>query len=149
MNEDALAIDLFKLVVRRIKKRIDSLRELQNKRFQNVGFETWLKVEALAALKSKVKKIRGNGPDLKLEYKGCCLDIELKAASDLSPSWIKKGIQYKTPCLFMVFMVKCNNVEKLKSYIKIIYSRKIQDKEDNDNKWFVGLAKPKKFRINL
>lgn len=92
-----LKSDFFLPVAKRIRERADSLREIQ--RFPRSGIEAWLKVEAVAALGRKVKAIKNRGPDLVMHSGE---RIELKAATDLNVSDLRKGaIRYNTPCLIL------------------------------------------------
>ena len=126
--------EIFHIVAKRVIAKRESLREL--KRFQKMGIEGWLKVEAIAALGDKVHKVRNRGPDLVLEDN---IEIELKAATDFNPKYIIEGAtKYQTLCLFLGDGSDRNNIEKLRSEeaIKVV-SAKIFG--DNGNEWIIGI----------
>jgi len=130
--------DIFKPIVKRVKSNKYSLKELR--RFaKNMGFEGWLKVEAIAALGKKVKKVKNKGADLVL--KGGT-EIELKCATNFSLSWIKNGaLKYKTPCLFLGDGSDKEKFSKLKSDVDIM----VIDYEtfnDSINDWIIGMIRP-------
>ena len=128
--------EIFDIVARRVIARKESLREL--KRFQKMGIEGWLKVEAIAALGDKVKKVRNRGPDLILEDN---TKIELKAATDLSPKYIVEGAtKYQTPCLFLGDGSDRDNIEKLRSEeaIEVVCEETFRD---NGSEWIIGMIK--------
>jgi hypothetical protein len=89
-------------IFHRVKDRRESLSGLH--RFLRLGIEGWLKVEAAAALGSRVEQIRSNGPDLVVRYGDTIVMIELKAATDLNASYLRGGVT-KYPiavgCLFL------------------------------------------------
>lgn len=139
--------DILKPVVKRIIERKDSLIELR--RFaKNLGFEGWLKVEAIAALNKKVMDVKNKGVDLLLDDG---LEIELKAANDLNRSYIRKGAtKYQTPCLFIGGLdigdgSKGKKVEMLESEKVRIIAYEIFN--DGKNKWVVGIVAPKNYKI--
>lgn len=89
--------DVFLPVAKRLRDRADSLREMR--RFPRSGIEAWLKVEVVAALGQKVAALQNKGPDILLSTGE---QIELKAATDLNPQYIREGAtKYNTPCIFL------------------------------------------------
>lgn len=128
--------EIFDIVARRVREKKESLREL--KRFQSMGIEGWLKVEAIAALGDRVQKVRNRGPDLVLEDN---IEIELKAATDFNPKYIIEGAtKYQTKCLFLGDGSDKENIEKLRSEeaIKVVSAEIFRD---NGNEWIIGLIK--------
>jgi hypothetical protein len=124
--------------VKRIKERKDSLKELR--RFaSNLGFEGWLKVEVIAALGKRVQDVRNKGADILLEGG---LEIELKGANNLSPSWIGDGaLKYQTPCLFIGDGSSTKRIQKLESDRVGLIGYKIFN--DGRNDWVIGIVAPK------
>lgn len=97
MRSDELKEGVFVPISSRIRERLDSLRYVKG--FPRSGIEGWLKVEAVAALRGRVTALQNKGPDLLLETG---LQVELKGATDLNPSWIRQGaLKYAVPCLFL------------------------------------------------
>jgi hypothetical protein len=89
-------------IFHRVEDRRESLSGLH--RFPRLGIEGWLKVEAAAALGSRVEQIRNNGPDLFVRYGDTIVMIELKAATDLNASYLRDGAtKYASAigCLFL------------------------------------------------
>jgi hypothetical protein len=135
--------DIFKPVVVRIRSKSESLTKSKIKRFPKTGIEGWFKVEVVAALGEKVIKLQNRGPDLILEN-GLekQLEIELKAATDLNPQYIRNGaLNYSCLCLFIGDGDDTVSLEKLRQdpSIKIVDSDLFFDGETN---WIVGIIKP-------
>jgi hypothetical protein len=132
--------EIFRPIAKRIRERADSLRGL--KRFQT-GFEGWLKVEAVAVLGNKVEALRNKGADLLLNGG---LQVELKAAYDLNPSWIigEGVLKYNSPCLFLGDGGNAYKIEALKrdNRIKLVAYEVFSD---GDTQWVIGIIVP---RIN-
>ena len=132
---------ILKAVVKRINDRVDSIDPV----FQfKTGIEGWFKVElvyALKALGEKVIALKNKGPDIILTEG---LQIELKAATDFNPSYLRDGaLKDKVPCIFLGSGERNSNIERLKSMsqiqvIDIIVFRGI-------HKWAVGCIIPKVF----
>lgn len=131
-----LDTDVFRPVVARLRERIDSL--LGFKRFSS-GIEAWLKVEVVAALGEKVEGLQNKGPDLLLQGGQ---QIELKAATDLSTSWICGGaLKYGVPCLFLGDGGNASKIEALKRHIKIkLIAHEILS--DGKSEWIIGIIVP-------
>lgn len=137
---------IFKIVAKRIKEKQESLRQLKQleqvkRKTRSIGIEGWLKVEAIAALGDKVKSVNGIGPDLDL-VEG--IKIELKAATNFDPDYIKKGAtKYKTPCIFLGD-ANDKKIHELKNSDKVdIDILDIEPFGDDGNKWVIGIIKPK------
>jgi hypothetical protein len=64
MDTEILIAEVFEPVADRVKRKAESLKHLR--RFERCGIEGWFKVEAVAALGLRVKKIQNEGPDLLL-----------------------------------------------------------------------------------
>lgn len=127
---------IFDVVAGRVKEKRESLREL--KRFQKMGIEGWLKVEAITALRDKIKKVRNRGPDLVLKND---IEIELKAATDFSPKYIIEGAtKYQKLCLFLGDGSDRENIEKLRSEeaIEVVNAEIFRD---NGNEWIIGMIR--------
>lgn len=109
-------------------------------RFQASGLEGWFKVEivtALANTKHAVKEIHP-GPDLLLESG---IKIELKGATDFPIDYIKNGLKYGTPCLFLANGKNKNTIKKLKAHddVEMLHSETFSDSK---NEWIIGLIRP-------
>ena len=140
MASDHAGEEIFILVAERIKQKKDSLKEV--KRYQNTGIEGWLKVEAITALREKVKEVRDIGSDLVLQVHENRIELELKAATDFNPSYIKKGAtDHKTMCLFLGNGSDKEKIEELMSDkdIKVVSHETF---DVNGNKWIIGMIKP-------
>jgi len=134
--------DILKPIAAHIKKKKDSLIELA--RFKNMGIEGWLKVEILAALGNKIKKVQNKGPDLVFEGSEGDIEIELKAATNFQLTWAKGGaFQDGVPCLFLGQGSTREMIEGLKSdeSIEIIGYEPF---DDGKNEWFIAMIKPAK-----
>ncbi len=132
-----LKTDILIPVAKRIRERADSLRVV--KRFPRSGIEGWLKVEAVAALGDKVKKLQNKGPDLVLQDD---LTLELKGATDLNPSWIKGGaLKYNAPCLFLGDGRQPERIAALRAdgTIELIGYEVFSD---GNSEWVVGIISP-------
>lgn len=125
----------------RIRQRKDSLDALSKVRQQGVGFEGWLKVETIAALKDIVEEIsvKSPGPDLEMCINGETGRVELKAHNLTSFGWARNGAKkYATvSCLFLMKSGKnlARDIEKTQSEgfeIKV---------ENIDTDWIIGLLK--------
>lgn len=125
----------------RIRQRKDSLDALSKVRQQGVGFEGWLKVETIAALKDIVEEIRvkSPGPDLEIRINGEIKRVELKAHNQTSFGWARSGTKKyaNVSCLFLMKSRKnlATDIEKTQSdgfEIKI---------ENIDTDWIIGLLK--------
>lgn len=139
MSVNYMYKEIFDIVARRVKEKSESLREA--KRHKKMGLEGWLKVEAIAALGGKVRKVRNRGPDLVLEND---MKIELKAATDFNLEYIKEGAtKYQTLCLFLGDGSDRENIGKLKSEeaIEVVSAETFRD---NGNEWVVGMIRPSK-----
>ena len=129
--------EVFDPVARRIIGRSDSLRVA--KKFLRSGIEAWLKVEAAAALDDKIVALQNRGPDLLLKGN---LQIELKAATDLNPSWIIKegALKYNCPCLFLGDgqqrrIDRLGADERVTLLVHKVFS-------DGENPWIIGIVVP-------
>jgi len=121
--------DVFDPVAARISQPADSLHEIR--KVKGGGIEGWLKVEAVAALGPKIKKVQNSGPDLILTDDN---QIELKAGCGLDVAYIRKGMnKYRMPCIFLGYgnpaLLETEEIEQVKSHT---FSA------DVDN-WVVGL----------
>jgi hypothetical protein len=128
--------DIFKPVKVRIHNKSESLAKSKIKRFPKTGIEGWFKVEVVAALGQNIIKLQNRGPDLILENR---VKIELKAATDLNPSYIRDGaLKYSCPCLFLGDGDAIFAIEKLRQdrSIKIIDYALFSDGETN---WIIGI----------
>jgi hypothetical protein len=134
--------DIFRPVVVRIRDKSESLAKSRIKRFPRSGIEGWFKVEVVAALGEKVIKLKNRGPDLILENGENGLEIELKASTDLSPSYIRYGaLKYSCHCLFLCDGDDTFGIEKLKQdpSIKIAAYDLFSDGETN---WVISIIEP-------
>ncbi|NIT03469.1 hypothetical protein GTO10_00810 [Candidatus Saccharibacteria bacterium] len=132
--------DVLEPIANHIKKKRDSLMELA--RFKNMGIEGWLKVEALAALGNKVKKVQNKGPDLVFEGPEGDIEIELKAATNFQLIWAKDGaLQDGVPCLFLGQGSTREMIEGLKSdeRFEIIGYEPF---DDGKNEWLIAMIEP-------
>jgi len=138
-NRYMIERNIFDLIVKRVREKRDSLEGL--KRFQRMGIEGWFKVESIAALgEEQIAYIQNKGPDIKLRNN---LEIELKAATDFNPRYIKDGaIKYQTMCLFLGDGNTQESIDRLvnDNDIEVIGIDTFQ-LVDGD-KWVVGLIKP-------
>jgi hypothetical protein len=132
MNSSELRIKVFEPVAGRVLQKADSLKSV--KRFPRSGIEGWLKVEAVAALGSLVCRLQNRGPDIKLTD-GTML--ELKAATDLNPKYIRDGVSKCEACLFLA---DASDPEKLSQLdgdgIKVSIHRLFPDGSPD---WVIGL----------
>ena len=130
--------DIFMPVIIRLIKRRDSLREIR--RFPAVGIEGWFKVEVIAALGKKVAALQNKGPDLLMD---CGIEIELKAATDLNPSYIRNGVlRDNVPCLFLGNGQEPALISRIPGQgIKMLAYNVFSD---GTNKWVIGLITPEK-----
>jgi hypothetical protein len=144
MDTEILIAEVFEPVADRVKRKAESLKHLR--RFERCGIEGWFKVEAVAALGLRVKKIQNEGPDLLLRdgY------IELKAATDCNTSYILEALTKfpNTPCLFLgssdnIRIHAC--VERLKKGLdngsRMVAHETFSDENGKDC-WIVGLIVP-------
>lgn len=88
MSKTTLDItDVFAHVADRVNAKRDYLPQFHG--FKNQGLEGWFTVQAILALGERVERIQlNNGPDLVLRDAAAVIEVELKAASDLNPSWV-------------------------------------------------------------
>lgn len=130
--------EIFMPVLNRLIQRTDSLREIR--RFPAAGIEGWFKVEVIAALGKKVAALQNKGPDLLLD---CGMEIELKAATDLNPSYIRNGVlRDNVPCLFLGNGQDPALISKIPGQgIKMLDYNVFSD---GTNKWVIGLITPEK-----
>jgi len=56
---------IFNIVAKRIIERKESLRQIG--KYKKIGIEAWLKVEVVAVLGNRVKKVHNLGADLELK----------------------------------------------------------------------------------
>jgi len=159
-----LRSDVFEPALERMKKRAESLRNINSPRFKSNGIEGWFKVELVAALGDKVKAICGKGPDIIFEDETL---VELKGANNFPPSYILKPTQkptenptenpdikkknigkYHCPCLFLANLTRTNG-----KIGKVPAKFKDDRKEDfkvialevfSDDGWVIGLVKPRR-----
>lgn len=125
----------------RIRERKDSLDALSKVQQQGVGFEGWLKVETITALKDIAEEIRvkSPGPDLEIRINGETKRVELKAHNLTSFAWARSGTKKyaNVSCLFLMKSGKnlARDIEKIQSEgseIKV---------ENIDTDWIIGLLK--------
>ncbi len=133
-----LKVEIFDPIAKRIVERSDSLRVV--KKLSRSGIEGWLKVEAAAALDEKLVAFQNKGPDLLLKEN---LQIELKAATDLSPSWIVKdgALRYNCPCLF-VGDGQRRRIDRLRADARVTLLA-YEVFSDGQNPWIIGIVVPK------
>ena len=129
--------DIFKPVAARIRQRADSLINI--KRFPGTGIEGWLKVEIVAALGQRVRRLQNKGPDLLLDDD---TEIEIKAATDFNKVYLFDPIRkYGCPCLFLGDGSKPESLtENVTEHFEIVAYEIISD---GVNDWMLGLVKPK------
>jgi len=138
MESEILKNIIFPIVLRRIQERKESLINMG--KFQSVGLEGWFRVEIIAALgntQHAVKEIHPS-PDLLLESG---ITIELKGATDFDTRYIKKGVKYGTPCLFLANGSNKNAIRKMEldKDVKLIRHETFSD---GKNEWVIGLIIP-------
>jgi hypothetical protein len=136
--------DVFNPVAKRVIDHRDSLRNAkQVSRSGNSGIEGWLKVEAAAALGDTLEAFQNKAPDLLLKGN---VEIELKAATDLSPSWIIKNgsNKYNCPCLF-IGDGQPQRIKRLRqdNRIDLVMSEHFSD---GQNLWVIGIVVPKGYK---
>lgn len=129
--------NILQKVYKRVRERRDSLKPLENRQ-EHIGFEGWLKVEAIASL--EVLEVRNHGPDLLVSEGGSSIEVELKTGTwfELSNDWLEDATRNAT-CLFLVRRPQNNEAERIKAYqenFQIVY-------RDIDDYWMIGLAKRK------
>ena len=92
---------VFAPVLAQVKMRAGDLRNV--KRFPRTGIEAWLKVEVVAALGERVRKLCTKGFDLLLDDgTDAGTGLELKAATDFNIiSFLDPLQKYGVPCLFL------------------------------------------------
>jgi hypothetical protein len=101
----AMGLDLrsvvFAPVLARMKKRAGDLRNV--KWFPRTGIEAWLKVQVVAALGERVRKLCNEGLDLLLDDgTDAGTGLELKAATDFNRAYFLEPLtKYGIPCLFL------------------------------------------------
>ena len=121
---------VFDRVRDRLTERKDSLcLFVQHWHGRNGGIEGWLKVEFVAAVSADVcvvrtgsattPKTRGKDfPDLRLESEGYApVDIELKAATNWSPTYGKPLSQYDGRALFFLCGAPAESLEKKRKWL--------------------------------
>lgn len=141
--------DFFQPIVDRVKLQKDSLERIA--KFSNTGIEGWFKVEIVAALGEKSKKLKNEGPDLELENGDL---IEIKAATNFSKSWdITSPLEkYKNDAKFkaVIFLAGYKNGDPIEKFDKAksnINSFEEITKEkifDGTNNCLIGMVKPGK-----
>ncbi len=129
--------DIFEPVAGRIRQRVDSLHNI--KRFPRTGIEGWFKVEIIAALDNRVRRLQNKGPDLLLDDG---TEIEIKAATDFHKGFFLDPIRkYGCPCLFLGDGTNPSILtENLTEKVEIVAYQLISDGE---NDWLLGFVKPK------
>ena len=133
-----LGKDIFKPVAARIRERADSLINI--KRFPGTGIEGWFKVEILAALDQRVRRLRNKGPDLLLDDD---TEIEIKAATNFHKGYFLFGPirKYGCPCLFLGDGKNPELLtEDVSEEFEIVAYEIISDGMNN---WLLGLVKPR------
>lgn len=128
--------DIFIPIAKRVKERLESLKAVE--KFSSSGIEGWLKVEAVVALEGKVEAVQNKGPDLKLKDD---TKLELKAATDLNPSWFLPGLKYYCPCIFLGC---ARDPKKIKSMKDRLGDKLIGYEELGGEKgtWVIGIIQP-------
>ena len=131
--------DVLKPVAERIRQKADSLRGLH--RFVNAGIEGWLKVEAVRALGTIVRGLRGKVPDLELNDGTL---IELKAGTGRSTHDFAVGCKYGTACIFLAAGHDPSHqaafLSKLMLQVNLLAYEIIPDGSDD---WVLGLIVPR------
>lgn len=133
---------IFPAILSRIQERKDALVNMI--KFKSAGLEGWFRVEIITALANTqhaVKEIHNSGPDLLLESG---IKIELKGGTDFNINFIKEGVKYGAPCLFIANGSNKNAIRKLErdKDVKVVRHETFSD---GKNKWIIGLIIP---RIN-
>ena len=128
--------DIFEPVAARVRRRIDSLRNIR--RFPRTGIEGWFKVEIVAALNKGVRRLQNKGPDLLL-VDGT--EIEIKAATDFHKGFFLDPIRkYSCSCLFLGDGTNPSTLTKnVNDGLEIVGYEVISDGE---NDWIIGLVRP-------
>jgi hypothetical protein len=129
--------DILNPVIHRILDRRDSLKDV--KRFESTGIEGWLKVEIVAALKSKVAELQSKGPNLRMEDN---TEIELKAGTDFNPVYFIDGsLKYDCPCIFLGDASNPKQIAELTSNsgIKVVGYKMFNDGVSD---WIIGMIRP-------
>lgn len=142
MKSEIVKDEVFPIVSNRVKERKNYLIDKQE--FPNAqGLEGWFLVQIITALvntKHAVKEFRfGKGPDLLLESG---IEIELKGATDFNINYIKNGVKYGTPCLFLANGSNKNAIRKLELDENVEMVR-YETFSDGRNEWIVGLIRPR------
>ena len=129
--------DIFNPVAARIRQRADSLINI--KRFPGTGIEGWLKVEVVAVLGQRVRRLQNKGPDLLLDD---YTEIEIKAATDFNKVYFFDPIRkYGCPCLFLGDGKNPKLLtEDVSEEFELVAYEIISDGVNN---WMLGLVKPK------
>lgn len=128
------------LIFKPIRNRVFQQKVSLDKVIQlnlSIGFEGWLKVEAIYALNSLVDKVGNKGSDLIL--KNNLPTIELKASTDnLNKNYFtnSKNEFYSNPVLFIAGRSK-NSLEKIAEE----YSLTIIGEENINNRLMIGFVK--------
>lgn len=139
---------VFTPVLARVKRRAESLREV--KRFPRTGIEGWLKVEVVAALGERVRKLCNDGPDLLLnDGTEAGTRLELKAATDFNRTYILEPLTtYGAPCLFLGdgsrFKSGSEAALFLKEYRDDFETIGCEVFSDGAGQWVVGLVIPRR-----
>ena len=128
--------DIFQPVVAKVKKRIDSLRNV--KRFSRAGIEGWFKVEIVAALGDKIASLKNKGPDLGLEDGTY---IEIKAATNFDKSWCVVEPLRKYNGTPVLFLADGDNPAKLTKYDDLYEIVDFKVVSDGMHDWLLGLVK--------
>ena len=75
---------------------------LEVKRFPRTGIEAWLKVQVVAALGERVRKLSNEGPDLLLDDGTAGTRLEFKAGTNFDRGYFLQPLtKYGAPCLFV------------------------------------------------
>jgi hypothetical protein len=104
-RRQAMGLDLrsvvFAPVLEQMTRRAGDLRNV--KKFPRTGIEAWLKVQVVAALGKRVRKLCAKGPDLLLDDgSDVGTPLELKAATDFNRAYFLEPLKkYGVPCLFL------------------------------------------------
>ena len=103
-------------------------------------------------MQDDVKEVNDIGPNLIVEVHENKLEIELKAATDFNPDYIKKGaLKYPNERAFCIFLGDGSNKEKIEKLLsdKDIEVVSRETFKDDGNNWIIGMIKPsKEYLIN-
>jgi hypothetical protein len=137
---------VFTPVLERVKIRAGDLLEV--KRFRRTGIEAWLKVQVVAALGERVRKLCNEGPDLLLDDgTDAGTKLELKAATDFNRRYLLEPLRkFGAPCLFLGDGSRFKSGSEAALFLK----NERDDFEvigcevffDGQGQWIVGLVSP-------